>query len=165
MCLKYASPQPYDFWDSPAERDRSSDQRCHASAKGTSQCRGASSITLGNDIMQNHASPSHALLPRAFRHQQNRPKNHSRPRVPFGKTCCMVAYIKGKDKPLLVKALCTLPGCSFITVVLTRALLACKTLCRSPLIPLSAVLGIVIVLLVVFTSLPWFLGNRPATSF
>ena len=109
--MKYASPQPCAFWDPPAERDRSSDQRCHASANGTSQYRGAPSITLGSDFLQKHASPSHALLPRAFRHQQNRPKNLSRTRVPFGKTCCMATCIKGKDIPLLVSALCTSPGC------------------------------------------------------
>ncbi len=111
LCLHYASPQPCDFWDPPAERDRSSDQRCHASANRASQCRGALSITLGNDFLQNHPSPSHALLSRAFRHQQNRPKNHPRPRLPFGKTCCMAKYVQGKDILLLVSALCTLQGC------------------------------------------------------
>lgn len=48
--------------------------------------------------------------------------------------------------------------------VLTGALLASEKLCRIRLVPFSAVLGVIVGLLVVFTSLPWFLGNRPAVS-
>ncbi|DBA72834.1 TPA: hypothetical protein ACH3X2_010219 [Trebouxia sp. C0005] len=43
--------------------------------------------------------------------------------------------------------------------VLTGALLASEKLCRIRLVPFSAVLGVIVGLLVVFTSLPWFLGK------